>query len=132
MLSRLSAKINFALDDAVGKSPSGLTWKKRNGAKKHAWGSCTTLGTLLSFSNLFPYLDVSLMESALSSLFRCIQLSDAVNEKITSAANEKIIAAAISALAGLPMELWEHLSCKCDSIGRGLATCVGFLSEVSF
>jgi len=121
LLSDLSEIIKFALEDAAGEIPRELTWKQRNGAKKHAWGSCTTLGMLLSFSNLLPYIDDSLAESALSSLFRCIQLSNVINEKI--------VAAAIKALEKLPITLWHHLSCKCDSIGRGLATCFGFLQE---
>ena len=121
LLSKLSSKVNFALDDASGETPSGLTWKQRNGAKKQSWGSCTTIGTLLSFNNVLPLLDDSLLVSTLSSLFRCIQLSNIINEKIS--------AAAVNALSGLPIELWQHLSCKCDSIGCGLATCFCFLDE---
>ena len=121
LLSKLSSKVNFALDDALGETPSGLTWKQRNGAKKQSWGSCTTIGTLLSFNYVLPLLEDSLLESTLSSLFRCIQLSNIINEKIS--------AAAVDALSGLPIELWQHLSCKCDSIGCGLATCFCFLDE---
>lgn len=121
LLSDLSSKIKFALEDAAGEIPMELTWKQRNGAKKHAWGSCTTLGMLLSFSNILPFIDVTLNESSLSSLFRCIQLSNIINEKI--------VAAAIKALVNLPITMWHHLSCKCDSVGRGLATCFDFLYE---
>ncbi|KAL7537769.1 hypothetical protein ACHAXR_008053 [Thalassiosira sp. AJA248-18] len=124
LLSDLSAKIKLALDDATGETCKELTWKQRNGAKKHAWGSCTTIGTLLSFSNMLPYMEDSHVEPALSSLFRCIQISNVISEKI--------VAAAIKALASLPATLWHHLSGKCDSIGCGLATCFGFLHEVSF
>ena len=67
--------------------------------------------------------DAALFESVLSALFGCIQLANAINEKIT--------AAAINALADLPITLWQHLSGRCDSIGRGLATCFGYLHEVS-
>lgn len=123
LVTKLAAKINFALDDAVGDSPRGLTWKQRNGAKKQSWGSCATLGTMLSFSNILPHLDYALLESSLSSLFRCIQLSNLINDKIS--------AAAINALLGLPIALWEYLSCECDCIGRGLATFFGYLEEVS-
>ncbi|KAL3777946.1 hypothetical protein ACHAW5_008349 [Stephanodiscus triporus] len=121
LVTKLIAKINFALDDAVGDSPRGLTWKQRNGAKKQSWGSCATLGTMLSFSNILPHLDYTLLESALSSLFRCIQLSNLINDKIS--------AAAINALLGLPIALWEYLSCECDCIGRGLATFFGYIEE---
>jgi hypothetical protein len=121
LVVKLSAKINFALDDAIGESPRGLTWKQRNGAKKQSWGSCVTLGTMLCFSNILPSLDCLLLESALSSLFRCIQLSNFINEKI--------VAAAINALLGLPVALWDYLSCKSDCIGRGLATYFGYLNK---
>ena len=126
LLRELSVKIEFALDDAAGETVGELvqTWKQRNGAKKHAWGSCTTLGVLLSFTDLHPHIDDSLIEAALSSMFRCLQLSNVLHEKIA--------AAAINSLVGLPVPLWQHLSsCRCDSIGRGLAACFGFLHEVS-
>jgi hypothetical protein len=123
LVAKLSAKINFALDDAIGESPRGLTWKQRTWAKKQSWGSCVTLGTMLHFSNILPNIDYSLLESALSSLFRCIQLSNFINEKI--------LAAAINALLGLPSSLWDYLSCQSDCIGRGLATYFGYLDEVS-
>ncbi|KAL3815779.1 hypothetical protein ACHAXA_001673 [Cyclostephanos tholiformis] len=121
LVAKLSAKINFALDDAIGESPRGLTWKQRTWAKKQSWGSCVTLGTMLHFSNILPNIDYSLLESALSSLFRCIQLSNFINEKI--------LAAAINALLGLPSSLWDYLSCQSDCIGRGLATYFGYLDE---
>ncbi|KAL9191253.1 hypothetical protein ACHAXT_000959 [Thalassiosira profunda] len=121
LLSALSDKVHFALDDAVGKSPRELTWKQRNGAKKHAWGSCTTLGMLLGCTKMYPGFDGAVAESVMSSLFRCIELSSVINEKIA--------AAATNALVGLPIALWQHLSSRCNSIGRGLATCFGFLGE---
>jgi hypothetical protein len=76
---------------------------------------------MLCFSDVLPSLDYLLLEPALSSLFRCIQLSNSINEKI--------LAAAISALLGLPIALWDYLSCKSDCIGRGLATYFGYLDE---
>ena len=68
-------------------------------------------------------LDDSLLESVLCCLFQCVQLSNIINEKITIAA--------VNSLSGLPSELWIHLSCKCDSIGRGLVTCFNFLNDDS-
>lgn len=122
LISDLSGRIKFALDDAAGGLSQELTWKQRNGAKKHAWGSCTTLGTLLSFSNLLQFIDDNpLLDLTISNLFQCIQLSSIVNEKI--------VAAASKALESLPTVFWQHLSGKCDSIGRGLAICFGFLEK---
>ena len=121
LLSKLSAKVNFAIDDAIGESPSGLTWKQRNGAKKQAWNACTTLGTLLGFSDLLPFLDDLLLESTLSCLFRCIVLSNI---------HKKIATAAVTALTELPIGLWQRVSGKCDTIGRGLAVCFSFLNEI--
>ena len=123
LLSELAAKIQFALDDAVGETHGELTWKQRNGAKKHAWGSCATLGMLLSCTNMHQCVDATLFENVMSCLFRCVQLSNAINEKIA--------AASTNALLGLPTTLWQRLSSNCNSIGRGLATCFGFLHEVS-
>jgi hypothetical protein len=121
LVAKLSAKVSFALDDAVGESPKGLTWKQRKGATKQSWGSCTTLGVLLSFTNILPHIDYTLLDSAMSGLFRCLQLSNLVNEKI--------FAAAVKALLGMPVALWQFLSCKCDCIGLGLATLYGHLDE---
>ena len=124
LLLNLSTKVKFALDDAKGELSRELTWKQRNSAKKLGWGACTAIGMLLFFSNVLPYLDNSVIETALSELFRCIQLSNVINEKIA--------VAAVNALGKVPRETWELLSNKCDSIGRGLATCFSFLYEVSF
>lgn len=121
LVTKLSAKVSFALDDAVSDSPKGLTWKQRKGATKQSWGSCTTLGVLLSFTNILPHLDETLLGSAVCGLFRCVQLSNLVNEKIS--------AAAIKVLLGMPVELWQFLSCKCDCIGLGLATLYGHLDK---
>jgi hypothetical protein len=121
LIAKLSAKVYFALDDAVGESPKGLTWRQRKGATKQSWGSCTTLGVLLSFTNILPHLDYTLLDSAMSGLFRCVQLSNLVNEKVS--------AAAVKTLLGMPVALWQFISCKCDCIGLGLATLYGRLDE---
>lgn len=122
LLTSLSAKVKLALDDATGESSAELTWKQRNGAKKHAWGSCTTLGTLFSFSTLTCRLDTSVLETALLELFRCLQLSNTINDKITTAS--------VHTLAKMPASFWQCLP-VCDSIGHGIATCFSFLHEVS-
>ena len=123
LLDKLSAKVNSSLDDAVCGPTTGLTWKQRSGAKKQTRGSCITLGVLLSYLNILQNVDDETLEISLSSLFRCIQLSGQVDDKI--------VAAAISSLLGLPTALWQHISCKCDSIGRGLATMFHYLDKVS-
>lgn len=123
LIEQLSAKINFSLDDAVGGAPRGLTWKQRNGAKKQMRGSCTTLGVLLNYSNPLQGIRHQLLEIPLSSLFRCIQLSSHVDEKI--------VATAISSLLRLPNALWKRMSGKCDSIGSGLVALFGYLGKVS-
>lgn len=123
LLVKLSSKVNSSLDDAVNGPPKELTWKQRSGAKKQTRGSCTTLGVLLIYSINVQSVDDAILEQTLSSLFRCIQLSCHVNEKI--------VAAAINSLRGLPTELWQRFSCTCDSIGRGLATIFRYLQNVS-
>lgn len=120
LLSALSEKINFAIDDAAGEGPKELTWKQRNSAKKHAWGACTTLGMLLNFTDTLAKIEDSSVESSLASLFLCIQLSTSINEKI--------LASAVKGLESIPPTVWRHMSNhECDAIGRGLATCLGFL-----
>lgn len=121
LLAKLSAKVNFSLDDAVGGAPKGLSWKRRNGAKKQTRGSCTTLGVLLNYSILIQNVDVEILEVSLSCLFRCI---------LSCHVDEKIVGAAITSLLGLPNSLWQRISCNCDSVGRGLATIFGYLERV--
>lgn len=123
LLDKLSAKVNSSLDDAVCGPTTGLTWKQRSGAKKQTRGSCITLGVLLNYSNILQNVDDATLEISLSSLFRCIQLSCQLDDKI--------VAAAISSLLGLSSVLWRQISCKCDSIGRGLATLFHSLEQVS-
>jgi hypothetical protein len=122
LLAKLSLKVNFSLDDAVGGAPKGLTWKRRHGAKKQTRGSCTTLGVLLNYSILIQNVDVEILKVSLSCLFRCILLSCHVDEKI--------VGAAVTSLLGLPNSLWQRISCNCDSVGRGLATIFGYLERV--
>ena len=123
LLDKLSAKVNSSLDDAVCGPTTGLTWKQRSGAKKQTRGSCITLGVLLNYSNILQNVDDATLEISLSSLFRCIQLSCQLDDKI--------VAAAISSLLGLSSVLWRQISCKYDSIGRGLATLFHSLEKVS-
>ena len=123
LLDKLSAKVNSSLDDTSCGPPTGLTWKQRSGAKKQTRGSCITLGVLLNYSNILQNVDDATLEISLSSLLRCIHFSNQVDDKI--------VAAAISSLLGLPTALWQHISCKCDSIGRGLATLFHYLEKVS-
>ena len=120
LLSNLTRKIHDVLCDATGEISRELSWKQRNSAKKHAWGSATTIGMLLGHSHLLSHFDDSLVESALLQLFRCIQLHAFINEKI--------FAAAVNALSALPASLWQYLSTKnCNVIACGLATFFSFL-----
>lgn len=123
LLSKLSSKVELALCDALGESSRDFSWKQRNSAKKHAWGACMSIGTLLSFSNMTQLIQYSVIETTLNQLFRCILLHNVVHEKIS--------ASSAASLLKLPYSLWLHCSSNCGAIGRGLATCFGFLNQVS-
>jgi len=121
LLSKLSSKVELALCDAIGESSRDFSWKQRNSAKKHAWGACMSIGTLLSFSNMTKLIQYSVIETTLNQLFRCIQLHNIVHEKIS--------ASSAASLLKLPCSLWLHCSSNCGAIGRGLATCFGFINQ---
>lgn len=123
LLLKLSSKVNSPLDDAVYGPPQGLTWKQRSGAKKQTRGSCSTIGVLLNYPSILQNVDDTILEISLSCLFRCIQHSRHVNDKI--------ITTAVRSLLGLPSALWQRISCKCDIIGRGLAAIFSYLEIVS-
>ena len=122
LLSNLTTKVRVVLCDASGETSRELSWKQRNNAKKHAWGAATTIGILLGHNHLLSHYDDSLVESALSQLFRCIELHAFINEKI--------FAAAVNALSTLPISLWKYTSTKkCEIISLGLAKILNFLQS---
>lgn len=122
-LSTLTIKVKRALDDAIEGPFTHLTWNQRNNAKKHAWGSCSTIGMLLTFSHVLQYFGNVFIDSVLLEQFRCIHLSNAIHDKIA--------AAAVHSLMKLPISFWQMLPDNCDSIGRGLLYCFCYLCNVS-
>jgi hypothetical protein len=122
-LSSLTLKVKRALDDATEGLSSCLTWSQRNNAKKQAWGSCSTIGILLTYSPVLPSRDAIDIDIVLIEQFRCLQLSNAIHDKIA--------AAAAHSLANLPYSFWLSLPEDCDSIGRGIACCLHHLGQVN-
>jgi hypothetical protein len=115
--------VKRAVDDVTEGPSTQLTWNQRSNIKKHAWGSCSTIGVLLSFSNAVQELDSIFIESILLQLFRCVQVSNEIHDKIASAA--------VHSLVTLPNSFWHELPDDCSSIGFGLACCFCYLSNVS-
>ena len=123
-MSKLTLKVKRALDDAVEASTNScLTWSQRSYLKKHAWGSCSTIGMLLAYSNWIQYYEDACFESTLLEQFRCIQLSNAIHGKIA--------AAAVHSMSNLPCSFWQQMPDNCRCIGRGLASCFCYLNNVS-
>ena len=110
----LTCKVNGSLNC------EGLSWKRRKGIQKLAWGSANTLGELLGF-DIILRLNVEVVSSAVASLLKCIDHSRSINEKV--------ITASVQALVKLPATVWRHLSRKCNTVANGLATCFSYLHD---
>jgi len=108
----LTSKVKSSL------SCAGLSWKRRKGIQKLAWGGANALGELLGF-DIILRLNVEVVSAAIASLLECIDHSPSINEKVTSAS--------VQALVKLPTAVWRHLSRKCDTVANGLATCFSYL-----
>lgn len=122
-LTNLTLKVKRAIDDATEGSTVSLNWNQRNNIKKHAWGSCNTIGMLLVYSSELKYSNDVFIGSILSEQFRCVQFSNRIHDKIA--------AASVNSLVKLPNIFWQSLSDENDTIGRGIATCLCYLDSVS-
>lgn len=122
-LANLIHRVQCAIDHATEGSSINLSSSQRNIAKKHAWGSCSTIGMLLGYSQAMQC-DDGIINCALLEQFRCVQLSHTIHEKI--------VAAAVHSLVSLPDSFWHSLPDSCESIGHGLASSLCYLFKVSF
>ena len=120
LLQRLIAILTCKVNDSL--SSAGLSWKRRKGIQKLAWGGANTLGELLGF-DIILRLNLEVVSAAIASLLNCIDHSPSINEKITSAS--------VQALVKLPTTVWRHLSRKCNTVANGLATCFSYHSSAS-
>jgi hypothetical protein len=123
VLSNLTQKVKCGTDLVVEGMSTDVSSNQRNTAKKHAWGSCSTIRMLLGYRELWQHHDAKLIQYVLFEQFRCLQLSNELHDKI--------VAAAITSLVSLPVSFWQLLPKECDSIGRGLASCFCHFSNVS-
>jgi len=81
----LAKKIQVALQDATDSSFQ-RSWKHRSHAKRHAWGACYALSSLLSTSCARMKENVQGIAAALHQLIRCVELAHIINEKIATSA----------------------------------------------
>ena len=113
----LAARINVALVDMDNNNLNTRSWKQRNFAKKHAWGSCNSLASLLLFCNAFgsDKCQVS-CAVALISVIDCIKQADVLNEKIACCA--------LSTLLLMNKEIWQWNCLHKPVLGLCLANCL--------
>jgi Interferon-related developmental regulator (IFRD) len=98
---------------------SGLTWKERSCLKKHAWGSCHTLGLILDC-------DLSL-ENLVDSREACIMLTSCLQKY--KSISEKIVISAITALERINLSRLEIISRRSGLIGSIVVTCLTMILE---
>ena len=127
IVESLSCKIETALsdvsvtEDSKNQKPPKRSWKQRSNTKKHAWGSCRCLSSILLTSTNLSILEI---RRALSALINCIRYYDNLNEKIP--------AAAISTLSIIPREIWSQQSSgDYSAIGYRISVCLVLLYKVS-
>mmetsp|Transcript_9155 Transcript_9155/g.13692 ORF Transcript_9155/g.13692 Transcript_9155/m.13692 type:complete len:364 (-) Transcript_9155:889-1980(-) len=84
--THLARKINLCIDShSSPEAKSKLTWKQRMNMSKQAWGSCHSLGHMLTTDMLRSQLYAHFVPT-LKAMIRCINEHDLLNQKIVSAA----------------------------------------------
>ena len=92
------------------------SWKQRSFAKKHAWGSCSSLSSLLGCSAALQEVSHKGIRLALLQLIRCVEMMKDVNEKIAMTA--------ISTLSCVPEETWRYYSKSESILGGCISACL--------
>lgn len=105
---------------STNHKPPKRSWKQRSNTKKHAWGSCRCLSSILLKSTNLSILQI---RRALAALISCVRYYEKLNEKITSSA--------ISTLIIIPRDIWCQQSSDDDSaIGDCISVCLVLLHKV--
>ena len=103
----LGRKIELAIND-VTDTLTQRSWRQRSYAKKHAWGACQALSSILRCNVVNEDVIQKEVKSALQSMIKCIQNSQLINEKIAFGA--------VSTLLVVPINVFECHS-NFESIG---------------
>ena len=82
----LAKKIQIALLDATDLSNQRRSWRHRSHAKRHAWGACHALSSLLGCNAARAKDNREGVKAALHQLIRCVELAHIINEKIAVSA----------------------------------------------
>jgi len=110
----LAKKIQIALLDATDLSNQRRSWRHRSHAKRHAWGACHALSSLLGCNAARAKDNREGVKAALHQLIRCVELAHIINEKIA--------VSAMSTLQEIPHQTWT--SNTGDLVGQCLAACL--------
>lgn len=111
---KLASRIEASLADVDNNHKNA---KQRNFVNKQAWGSCTSLASLLSFCNKFGSDECKRSSAmALIQVIDCIKFADVINEKISCCA--------MTTLLLLTRDIWLWSNAHKPVLGRCLANCV--------
>eukprot|EP00934_Nitzschia_sp_Nitz4_P004051 Nitzschia sp. Nitz4//scaffold122_size67431//53195//56308//NITZ4_006094-RA/size67431-augustus-gene-0.59-mRNA-1//-1//CDS//3329534430//4041//frame0 len=101
---------------------AGLTWKERSSAKKHGWGCCNAMGTILGFAQGRVLEVLSLRDATFGSM---VQLTECF--KIHVSLTEKVVISVMAALRSLGPLILGRLVEKTGLIGEDIAICACLL-----
>jgi len=124
LLRFLSEKVRYAILSKPNlTSPSVLTWKQRQSAKKQSWGACNTLGLLFEAGLATePRLREEVSE-CLEYLFECVENLEALHEKIVYSACATLRVLEASTMTSILERRGPLL------LGNGIVTCSNFLAK---
>lgn len=116
----LSKRIHLVLLEASGV---GLerSWRQRSSAKKHAWGACRGLASMLSNRIVSRKCIARQVEFAIKCLVGCLDQALVLHFKIVSSA--------VSSLRSVSLDVWQNLSGEESVVGMAIKGCVGILSS---
>ena len=117
----LVTAINLKIALAVDSSGAQRSWKERSNAKKHAWGACHALGSLLQGSETICHANINTSRASLELLIRCLDG--------TSSETEKILTASSNAILHIPIPSLQIISHRRGLLGLAMFKCTNTLLE---
>ena len=111
----LSSKIVLSVNDVVD-ALNQRSWRQRSHAKRHAWGSCQALSSVLCCKVAEEEMNRAGVKAAIQSLIKCIRYAHLMNEKI--------VHGALSTLVKIPREIYMLFSDIGSLSGLCFAVCL--------
>lgn len=111
----LSSKIELSVTDVVD-ALNQRSWRQRSHAKRHAWGSCQALSSILCCKVAEEETNRAGVKAAIHSLIKCIRNAQLMNEKI--------VYGALSTLVKIPREIYILFSDLSSLSGLCFAVCL--------